>query len=234
MVDPEIKDGMRFLIMSTRFVPQKLSQDLARAYTLWKEVWDVAFKTELGVEEPLYSDNFSRQSHVAVLFNEQEPIVLTTLNILNLKNICDLDDSYFKVWPEFARRKLEKESKSIITCGNLALNFNYRRGALGVSGKDLIFYLLVKYLKYSSFDSMVAAVRLEKGMDRAAYRTGAHSIMKNVPYTIPGRFVDLVSWSRNLNEESIDPEIKTLANWIWLNRTQVVEREINQGEKNAA
>ena len=234
MVDPEIKDGMRFLIMSTRFVPQELHQDLARAYALWKEVWEVAFKTELGVEGPLYSDNFSRQSHVAVLFNKNEPIVLTTLNTLNLNNTCDTDDSYFKVWPDLARAKLKKESKSIITCGNLALNFNYRRGALGVSGKDLIFYLLVKYLKYSQFDSMVAAVRLEKGMDRAAYRTGAHSLMKNVPYTIPGQFVDLVSWSRDLSEEIIDPEIKSLANWIWMNRSQVVVREINQGEKNAA
>lgn len=233
MVDVEIQNGMRFIIMPTRFVPSHLNTDLDRSYSLWKEVWEVAFRTEMSIEGPLYSDNFTRQSHVAVLFNKNEPIVLTTLNVINLKSFRDLDDSYFKVWPSLALAKLKAEATNITICGNLALNFNYRRGTLGVSGKDLIFYLLVKFLKYSHFDSMVAAVRLEKGMERSAYRTGAHALLKNLPYSIPGQMVDLVSWHRNLDDSHIDFEIKKLGDWIWQTRTEVVNIDI-QGEKNAA
>jgi hypothetical protein len=237
MINAAVRDGLRFLILPTRFVPDAHKRDLQSAYFLWKEVWEVAFRTELNVEDKLYSDNFTRQSYVAVLFTDHTPIVLTTLNYLDLSNKIDIDDSYFKVWPEMAQRKLAKEATKVVSCGNLALNFNFRRGSFGVSGKDLIFYLLVKLLKYSTADSMIASVRVEKGMGEAALRTGAHLLMPKVPYTIPGKFVDLVSWSRSLDDSMVDPEIKNLASWIWQNRTQIVQNHIqvkNQGEKYAA
>lgn len=232
-MDDLFKRRLRFLIMPTRFVPSAHEKDLASAYALWKEVWDFACKQEMNVD-PMYSDTFTRQSHVAVLFHHDEPIVLTTLNHLELDLRMDTDDSYFRVWPEIAIKKLKQEASTIYTCGNLALNFNFRRGALGVSGKDLIFAILVHYLKYSNADAMVAAVRLEKGMEKAAYRTGATAIQRDLPYSIPGQRVDLVSWHRSLNTSRLEPEIQNLAKWIWMNRSQIFEREIYQGDKNVA
>lgn len=232
-MDDLFKRRLRFVVMPTRFVPAENENDLRIAYSLWKEVWDHACKEEMNCD-PLFSDVFTRQSHVAVLFHLNEPVVLTTLNLLDLNLRMDQDDSYFKVWPAIAVKALKQEANTIYSCGNLALNFNYRKGSLGISGKDLIFAILVHHLKYSKADAMVAAVRLEKGMEKAAYRTGAKAIAKDLPYSIPGQRVDLVSWHRNLNVNKLDPEVQELAKWIWLNRSQIIERQSNQGVKHVA
>lgn len=225
---------LRFVIMPTRFVPVKKNDDLNMAYSCWKEVWDFACKKEMNVMGPLYSDNFSRQSHVAVVFYNNEPMVLTTLNFLNLSSRMDLDDSYFSVWTKDSLDKLKENSSLIMTCGNLALNFNFRQGRLGVSGKDLVFALLVQYLKYSNRDSMVAAVRLEKGMERAAYRTGAYCLEADLPYSIPGQRVDLVCWHRTLDEKKIDSELNEVVKHIWLNSTELINVPSKQGVKDVA
>jgi hypothetical protein len=233
MMHNNFKSGLRFLIMPTRFVQPGIEKDLSSAYSLWKEVWDFACRQEMMIDA-MSSDVFTRQSHLAVLFHKEEPVVLTTLNFLKLNLRMDTDDSYFKVWPQEAMKILKEEASIIYTCGNLALNFNFRRGAIGVSAKDLIFAILVHFLKYSSADAMVAAVRLEKGMEKAAYRTGAHPIYTNLPYSIPGQRVDLVSWHRSLNVKNLDPEIQNLASWIWINKTHIFDPKNFQGEKNVA
>lgn len=232
-MDDLFKRRLRFVIMPTRFVAEENEADLKMAYSLWKDVWDHACKEEMNCD-PLFSDVFTRQSHVAVLFHENEPIVLTTLNHFDLSLRMDQDDSYFKVWPPVAVKTLKKEARTIFSCGNLALNFNYRKGSLGISGKDLIFAILVHFIKYSQADAMVAAVRLEKGMEKAAYRTGATAIAKDLPYSIPGQRVDLVSWHRDLNINKLNPEVQELAKWIWLNRSQIIERKLHQGVKHVA
>lgn len=223
-----LKQKLRFSLIPTRPLPETGKQELLLAYNCWKEVWISACRDEMNVMETLYSDNFTKQSHAAVLWMEDEPVAVATLNHLDLSCIIDLDDSYFKIWPEIALHKLKKENKKIMTCGNFALNFNYRRGALGVSGKELLFAVLVWYLRESDRDSMIAAVRLEKGMEKAAYRTGAVCLQKDIPYSIPGQRVDLVSWRKSLDVDVMDPKIRDLSNSIWKHSS------VNKGAANAA
>ena len=228
------KRQLRFVIMPTRFVPEKYQRDLNAAYGSWKEVWEFTYQQEMNLQEILYSDNFTRQSHLAVLFHGKEPMVVITMNYFDLTSRMDLDDSYFKVWPENILSELKKTSKKIMTCGNLALNFNFRKGSIGVSGKDLIFALLVQFLKYNQLDSMVATVRPEKGVQRAAYRTGAHCLAEGLPFTIPGRMIDIVCWPSNLDDKKMDHELYQLVQYIWLNSTEIVERHLKQGVKHVA
>jgi hypothetical protein len=228
------KKKLKFLIMPTRFPQRHYMKDYQKAYACWKEVWFEAYE-EMGVGSTLTSDNFTRQSHIAVIFYGSEVACVTTLNYLNLKSETDLDDSYFKVWPEISLRRLLKENERIITCCNLALNPKFRRGALGIKWKDFMFALLVQHVKHSEHDLMVAAVRLEKGMERAAYRTGACAIQKDLPYTIPGQRVDLVCWKHNINLKDHNPMIAGLVETVWNNSWMIIDPfNYEEGEKHVA
>lgn len=225
---------LRFLIMPTRFYPSQYEKDMSLAYLFWKSVWGQALTEEMNVQEPLYSDNFLKQSHVAAIFCEEEPFALATLNVMDLHELMFQDDSYFKVWPKESIEQLKSHSTRIMACGNLALNFKFRNNALTIPGKDLMLAMVIQYLKSTHFDSIIGTVRLEKGMERAAYRTGAISLGRDLPYTIPGQRVDLVCWKRSLELSKFDPELLNISNFIWTRSSTVVDRHFLKGEEYAA
>ncbi len=148
---------------------------------------------------------------------------MATLNTLDLKQECTWDDSYFKVWPEITKARIKRDANVILACCNLALEHKFRGSALGVRWKDLMFAIITRHLKNSSFDSMVALVRLEKGMERAAYRTGAQPLAKDVPYLIEGRKVDIVCWKKDLDESLTNPQIQNLVNYVWKHSTEIID-----------
>lgn len=229
------KRKLRFLILSNKDIAVHSKTDYQKAYNCWKEVWGHAFKIEMNVPGPLYSDFYTKQSHVAVLFYGDEVACLTTLNHLDLTDQVDLDDSFFKVWPEPTLREIKNEARKIMACCNVTVNFQFRRGTFDLCWKDLMLAFLVHYLKSTSIDAVVAAVRLEKGMEKSAYRTGAHALAKNLPYSIEGQRVDIVCWPRNLDENLIDPKIYNLVKYVFKNSWSIFEEnEIAQGVKNVA
>lgn len=217
---------LRFVVSPTRFYPPHLEADMTMAYRCWKNVWREAFLEEMNLKEKLYSDNFIRQSHVAVLFLGDEPFALTTLNEMNLDKIIYRDDSFFRTWSPEALTDLRSHSRNILACCNVTLNFQFRKKSQGISGKDLMLAMLVQYLKHNPFDSIVAAVRIEKGMDKASYRTGAIALSRNVPYSIPGQRVDLVCWRKDLDLSGLDPDIRLISDYVWKNSTNTFQGEL--------
>jgi hypothetical protein len=129
--------------------------------------------------------------------------------------------------------RVRKEADSILACCNLALSYEFRQGALGVRWKDLMFAVLVQYIRQISVDAMVATVRLEKGMERAAYRTGAIALARDIPYSIPGRRIDIVLWQKNLSVSNLDPQINALVEHI-CQHALITYEEIHQEVKHAA
>jgi len=231
------KNKIRFMILPTRFCPAEYISDYNKAYICWKEVWSKTFTEEMNLTETLYSDNFTRQTHIAVIFYGDEVASLTTLNDLDLLAQTTWDDSYFKVWPEFTKFKLKKKAKRALACTNVTLAKKFRRGALGLSWKDFMISMLVKYLKHSSYDAMISVLRLEKGMDRCAYRTGASPLVRDIPYSIEGRRVDIAFWDKKINEKNLDQKIQNLVNFIWNQATLIIspkDPQFVKGERNAA
>jgi hypothetical protein len=187
----------------------------------------------MKVHEHLYSDHFTRKTHVAVLFHGDKVLGLCTANILNLHLEQDLDDSYFKVWPETVMNDLRTNANSIMTCCNATLNFEYRQNKIGMPGLDLVFGLLVMYLKSTNVDAILGTPRLEKGVEKSCYRTGAVQLAKNIPYTtIPGQNIDLVCWWKNLDLSKWDPELLEVITYIW-NRNTIIH-ELKTGDAHAA
>lgn len=228
------KRKLRFVVSPTRFFDPSLEKDMKAAYEGWRSVWGQALTEEMNVKDPLYSDNYSRQSHVAALFYGDELFGLVTLNYMNLSEKIYQEDSYFKVWTPDSRKILQAQSTHIMTLCNVTLNFRFRQNAIGISGKDLLLLMAVYYLKSQKFDGIVAAVRLEKAMEKSAYRTGAIPLAKDLAYSIPGQRVDLVLWRKEIDLEKLDPELTNLATHIWFNSTIFSELNFQPGEKHVA
>jgi hypothetical protein len=231
MISEFNKRKLRFVVLPTRLYPASKKKDSHEAYACWKRVWGQAFSEEMNVKDTLYSDYYLKQSHVAALFHGDIAVGLTTLNFLELDDQKYLDDSFFKVWPEDAIHKVKTEFHSILACCNVTLDFKFRQHALGISAKDLLLAMQLHYLKATQHDAIVSAVRLEKGMEKASYRTGAYALAKGLPYTIAGQMVDIVCWTKNLNLDCLQPEIKELAQYLWLNSSEIIDLNYYQGEK---
>lgn len=232
MINELDKRKLRFVISPTRFYPENVGRDIARAYGTWKESWGHAFKVELNVADPLYSDNFSRQSHVAMIFHGDETLGLCTLNAFNLNQEQDLDDSYFKVWPSEIIAGLKREMPHLLSCCNATIGFKYRKNNLGFSGIDLIFTLINLYLRSTSYQGILGTARIEKKVPEACKRTAATILARNVPFTIPGQFIDLVCWRRDLDLNLWNPEMRELSEFIWNRSTYIFQS--TEGVQDAA
>jgi hypothetical protein len=224
---------LRFVVTPIRNNPAEVSQELEKAYKCWKEVWGYAFQKELNVSDPLYSDNFTRQSYLAMILHGEEPFGLCTLNAFNLHHQKDLDDSYFKVWPQSVIGDMRRDMSNIVSCCNASIAFNYRKNQLGISGIDLLFSMIILFMK-STYDieGIAGTARIEKKVPEACERTGATFFARNVPFSIPGRFIDLVCWKRDLDLNLWDPHMRKAAEYIWKKSTTIYIPQ--QGERYAA
>lgn len=227
------KRKLRFVVMPTRFYPSHVHDDFQAAYHCWRQVWGHAFQEEMNLKDHLYSDNFTRKSHVMCLFFENDPLGVCTSNLLDLSLPQDLDDSYFKVFPEAVMEKLTRESQLVITCCNATINFEFRKGRLGISGLDLLFGMMIHYLKSTPADVILGTARLEKGVEKVCYRTAATCLAQNLPYTIPGQTIDLIGWYKNLDMSTWDPHLLEVTSFIWNNKTTII-KPLTKGEHDAA
>lgn len=158
----------------------------------------------MGVPGPLYSDSFTSQDYVAAIFYQDQIAGMCTLKSYDLGDQISLDDSYFKVWPLNVLNKFKIMNRHVLACCNLAITYEFRRNAMNVSWKDLLFVMVGHYLKESRYSAIVSTVRLEKGMEKCAYRTGAIPLMRGLPYTIPGQSIDIVCWYKNCENNNSD------------------------------
>lgn len=232
MINELDKRRLRFLVSPTRFFNHAISQDIEKAYQCWRETWGHAFQKEMNQTDHLYSDNFTRQSKVAVIFHGEHPLGVCTLNTFDLRLKQDLDDSYFKVWPDHVLDELKKDMNLVMSCCNASIDFKYRKNQLGFSGIDLLFSMIILYMKSTDIEGILGTARVQKKVPEACQRTAATFYAHNEPYTIPGQFIDLICWKRGLDVELWDPEMRELAEFIWKRSSNIYHSE--EGERYAA
>lgn len=227
------KRKLRFVVMPTRFYPAEAHDDYQKAYNCWKEVWSYTFQEEMNLKETLFSDNFTRHTHLMCLFFGDEPLGVCTSNSFDLSLKQDLDDSYFRVFPPDVMEKLKAESRLAITCCNATIGFEFRKNKLGIPALDLLFGMMIHYLKSTPADVLLGTARLEKGVNKVCYRTEATCLGANVPYTIPGRFIDLIGWYANLDMTKWDPHLLDVTSYVWNKKTTII-KSVDKGERYAA
>lgn len=223
---------LKFIVTPTRSYDPSLNHEMKLAYECWKEVWGKTFHDELNVKEHLFSDNFTRQSELAIIFHGERPLGLCTLNRFDLRLQQDLDDSYFQVWPREVLEELKSHMNIVMSCCNATISYEYRKNNLGVPSIDLLFGMVVRYLKSSVAEGVLGTARVQKKVPEACERTNATFFAKNIPYTIPGATIDLICWKKDLDMSKWDTELLALTEFIWKRSTTIYKSA--EGEKYAA
>lgn len=201
MTDKLKVDALEFYVLPGKCAPKAYQDKYNSTYACWKKLWDATFQKEFQLDEELYSNDFSRQDEVLALFYENQCVGLCCLRIVDFREEATLADNYFRKWPEISRARLRSYGDRTVICSNLTLSYEFRKGYLGVSWKDLLSTFAVQRFLQLDCDSMAAAVRRRRGMDKATYQVGFRPIFQDLPY-LGEESVDLVVCFKDTVETS--------------------------------
>lgn len=191
-LDPEL---LRYRLLAPR--ARTKSRELALAYATWRRVWARTF-AELDGQAAMFSDDFTRQDELGVLFHDGECVGMTAYRWLECAGLGTSDDSYFKAWPAHALAALRRAGSTVCVGSYLTVEPAWRGPRGAVSAKELLLALAVERYLASSADVMAGTLRNDRGMNGLAYRLGARAVATGVPHH--GVPVDLVVFERDAKE----------------------------------
>lgn len=226
---------LQVILLPGKCPPKQHLDTYLKAYNCWREVWEETYKKELKLNKYLTSDDFTRQDEILALFHKGECTALVFFKWVDSSEDPVAHDSYFKVWPELALRKLSSRGPRILVCSQFTVHSKYRRNS-SVSWKDLLIGLLVERFRFSDCDAMTGVTRLQRNMGEATYRSGAEPLMKGIPFTAEDDLVDLVGFFHDKIIDSPVPGIHELVAQIFPKVIALVKPVIKHSdqEKRAA
>lgn len=189
-IETLIRDLRVVILPGAKPTPYQMT-DYLSAYAMWKLVWAETFK-ELDGAERVYSDDFARTDEIICIFREQTCLAMGFMRWVNFNLPSAQEDSYFKVWPEEAKKGLAAKGPNVIVCSNLTVHPLARGNKLGLPYKDVMVGLLVERLLESGAHAMTGTMRVDRGMHKTTFQFGAHLLLANlVHHNVP---VDLVAF----------------------------------------
>jgi hypothetical protein len=191
-------------------------REYAAAFDLWKSVWSVTLK-ELDGSSALYSDEFTRQTWIGCIFDEDRCAALAFARLDHFDSPTAAFDSYFKVWNQETLQLLCAEGSSVFVGSNITVDAEYR-GELsgGIKMKALLTGLQIQAFLDSGAAVMAGTMRCNKGMEKQAYAYGASLLKSGV--THHGVDVDLVAFYRE--QLKYPPVRDLLVERLWRQRSE--------------
>lgn len=187
------------------------------AYKMWKTIWSSTLLELEGLQH-LPSDDFTRQDHIAAIFEGPICRAITLHRIVDLSNISHRDDSYFKVWPPEAIQALQRDSSSVLICSYLAVDPDARSRKLGFSLKDLMVSINSRFLIESPASVFAGITRNDRGMNTTCENLGATVLSSNL--SLHGVEVDLVAFYKKEITAVSTPYSKA-CDYLWRTRTSL-------------
>lgn len=191
------------------FYPDAVSPDeiydYNDAFSFWRKVW-IETREEIGERTSRWSDSFSRQSEIMVLYHGNQPIATCCHRYVDLRHRALLEDSYFTsaMWPEEARRVVPTLGDTCMLGSHLYVDPEFRRSRTGLPIKEIVCSLCFAHVNGTRPDAVLGMVRIDRGLDRLFHAGGAVSIHAAVRWCekIP---LDLVAFFPRKTPIVIDP-----------------------------
>lgn len=206
---------LQLILLPGKCPPQEYLEYYLKAYHCWREVWEDAYKKELHQDKFLVSDDFTRQDEILALFHKGECTGMIFLKYVEATEDPVIQDSYFKVWPEIAFRKLCSQGPKVIVSSQFTVHFKYRKNNSGIPWKDLLMALIMERFRHSDQHAMTGTMRLVKNMGETTYKGGAVPLVRNIAYSSEEDRVDLVAAFQDTVTDYQSPGIPELVNIIF-------------------
>ena len=206
---------MQLYILSGETAPAAFRDAHEKTYALWEKVWCQTYK-EIDGTEHVPSDNFIRQHEILSLFFEGECCALVCHRYVDLSLKSAMKDSYFNPWSQESMEKLKSQGPNVALGSQITIHPDFRKTKLGGHVKELTTYLSLRQLMERKVDAISGMMRVDKGMNKLFYDSGAHPVATEVVYR--NFQLDLVAFFPRLTPLKIDPQFKSAVENLWQNR----------------
>ncbi len=166
------------------------------AYQCWYDTWDATYR-ELMFDDPLFSDNFTRQDEIGTLFYGEDAVALIFYRWVDGFHMMHRQDSYFRAWPDSALEDLCREGSRVCVSSNFTVAKGMQKKfAAEFSVKDVIVAMGIErfLMKYPHADVVAGTVRNTRGINKLIYNNGFSCLIHDV--IVNGEPSDLAAFYR--------------------------------------
>jgi hypothetical protein len=187
-----LPSALQYVIFPGQNPSSTYSKAYCEAFRCWSTVWTQTL-LELDGNSTLFSDDFERQTEVQALMHQERCVALLLLHQVDFRLPTARFDSWFKVWPESALKKLTEDGPRILVGSSVTVDPEFR-GDLGngLRLKNLLLELMVKTMLERDVDALCGTTRNNRGVNKATYKSGATQIASG--HQLHGVEVDLVAY----------------------------------------
>jgi hypothetical protein len=194
------------------FYPDAISpdeiDDYNNAFSFWYKIW-IETREEIGERVSRWSDSFSRQSEIMVLYHEGRPIATCCHRYVDLRHRALFEDSYFTsaMWPEEAKGAVPTLGDTCMLGSHLYIDPEFRKSRSGLPIKGIVCSLCFAHVNGTRPDVVLGMVRIDRGLNKLFHDGGAVSLHTAVNWCqkIP---LDLIAFFPKKAPIVIDPLYK--------------------------
>lgn len=162
------RENLKVVLFEGAGAPAEFLDLYNETYRVWKEVWSSTYQ-EIGKDQGLHSDGFTRQTRIAAIFNHDTCIALCGLRRTNFNYHNMRDDSLLMAWTDDAYSKLVRDGTDIAVCSYLTVAPEFRRPLEnGTETRDLIGMVSIKSFLDLGADVMTGTMRMARRTNRVA------------------------------------------------------------------
>ncbi len=189
---------------------------------MWKATWQETL-FELDGNDYIPSDDFTRNDEIGALFYKDQPASLAFFTAFDMSHQVWRDDSFVKAWPKETLAMLSERfpGQNVLVCSYFTVAPKWRKSNAEISIKALQMGMVVKHFLGSGCESMLGAVRNNKGMNKATFEAGAEPLVQN--QKLHGVDVDLVLFERQKLLYREIPKIESVVEKLWQERASFKE-----------
>ena len=210
-------NDVTYLIMPSSHPVKGYEKEYEAAYKCWRTSW-MKFRSEIGLEDKLYSDAFIIPDEMGVVFYKGECVGLSCFTYGSLNKDSTLDNSYFKGWTDLALKRIRNISENVVLCSQFTVGPEFTGKNHVVRWKEIVsLYTLLRF-ENSMAGVMAGQLNLSRKMNDAAGKSfGATILEESLPYIYgPDVNVQLVAYVRDeIEKMKTEKEIHKLCETLW-------------------
>jgi len=192
------------------FYPDSIIQseldDYNNAFAFWYRIW-LETRDEIEDRTNRWSDSFSRQSEILVLYYEGRPIATCCHRYVDLRHRSLIQDSYFTpaMWPDEARSVVPSLGQTCMLGSHLYIDPEFRKARSELPIKAIVCSLCFAHVNGTRPDVLLGMVRIDRGLDRLFHDGGAVSLHHGAVNWCQKIPLDLVAFFPRAAPIAIDP-----------------------------
>lgn len=178
---------LEYVLMPSSKPVQGYENKYEAAYQCWREAWN-KFRSEININEPLYSDGFILPHETGALFYKGECVGMSSFTYGDLSNGPMKDHSWFlKGWSDLDFQKLKNISNNALICSQFTVSPKFAGKGHFVRWKEIVFLYTFMRFVHSTGDVMAGQLNLSRGVQNACGESfGATILNPSHPFNFYG------------------------------------------------